>query len=69
MCEEAIKEFPRLADVIEVRITLANVYSMKGDHEKSEEQLRTSLEMNPEHALANNNLGFDGHSPAPAISL
>jgi tetratricopeptide (TPR) repeat protein len=57
-CEDTFKEFTRSADVIEVRISLANVYSMKGDHEKSEEQLRTILEMNPEHALASNNLGY-----------
>jgi tetratricopeptide (TPR) repeat protein len=58
LCEEALKEFTRLTDVIEVRQTLSSVYSTKGEHEKSEEQLRLVLELDPGQALAHNNLGY-----------
>lgn len=57
-CEETLKRFTRLADVQSVRYTLSNVYSLKGDHARSEEQLRLILEVDPDQELANNNLGY-----------
>jgi tetratricopeptide (TPR) repeat protein len=57
-CEETIREFPRPALVRTVRYALSNVYSLKGDHAKSEEQLRLILEADPDAHLANNNLGY-----------
>lgn len=57
-CEDTLKEFPQLIHVHKVRYTLSNVYSLKGDHAKSEEQLRLILESDPDAPLANNNLGY-----------
>lgn len=57
-CQDTMKEFPQAARVKSVRYTLSNVYSLKGDHAKSEEQLRMILEDDPDSALANNNLGY-----------
>jgi tetratricopeptide (TPR) repeat protein len=57
-CEETIREFPRPALVREVRYALSNVYSLKGDHAKSEAQLRLILDADPDAHLANNNLGY-----------
>jgi tetratricopeptide (TPR) repeat protein len=57
-CEDTLKQFTRLSDVQTVRLTLSNVYSLKADHAKSEEQLRLILEMDPDIPLANNNLGY-----------
>jgi tetratricopeptide (TPR) repeat protein len=58
VCEDALKELTRTKDVITVRISLSGAYSARGDHEKSEEQLRLILQIDPEFALANNNLGY-----------
>jgi tetratricopeptide (TPR) repeat protein len=60
VCEETLanKDFNRTALILETRITLSNVYSQKGDHAKSEEQLRLVLEMDPDVPLASNNLGY-----------
>jgi tetratricopeptide (TPR) repeat protein len=58
VCEETLKEFTRLAQVRQVRMTLSTVYSLQGEYEKSEEQLRLVLETDPDFALANNNLGY-----------
>jgi tetratricopeptide (TPR) repeat protein len=58
LCEETLAKFPKAISVIRVRQSLSNVYSLKGDHAKSEEQLRLILEMDPDEALANNNLGY-----------
>jgi len=57
-CEETMKEFPQSNRVRAVRYALSNTYSLKGDFEKSEEQLRLILETDPDAALANNNLGY-----------
>ena len=57
-CDDTLKRFTRLADIQELRYTLSNVYSLKGDHAKSEEQLRLILEVDSDQALANNNLGY-----------
>jgi tetratricopeptide (TPR) repeat protein len=57
-CEDTLNEFTRLNQVLDVRQALSTVYSLKGDHAKSEEQLRLILEMDPDQALASNNLGY-----------
>ena len=57
-CMETLKEFPRPDSVRSVRYALSNAYSARGDHAKSEEQLRLILETDPNAALANNNLGY-----------
>ena len=57
-CVETMKEFPQKSYVRMTRYTLSNVYSLKGDHDKSEEQLRLILEDDPDAPLANNNLGY-----------
>lgn len=57
-CTETMKEFPQQIRVQSIRYELSNIYSLKGEHEKSEEQLRLILEVDPEAPLANNNLGY-----------
>jgi tetratricopeptide (TPR) repeat protein len=57
-CQEIMREFPKQVDVLEARYALSNVYSLKGDHEKSEEQLRLILDFDPDAHLASNNLGY-----------
>jgi len=57
-CEETLKQFTLITQVQEIRQTLSIVYSLQGDHAKSEEQLRLILETDPDAALANNNLGY-----------
>ena len=57
-CEGTLKEFTLSHQVQQVRYALSTVYSLKGDHDKSEEQLRLILEVDPDAALANNNLGY-----------
>jgi tetratricopeptide (TPR) repeat protein len=57
-CEETLKKFTQATEVQKVRYTLSNIYSLKGDHAKSEEQLRLVLETDPDAPLANNNLGY-----------
>ncbi|HVK12664.1 MAG TPA: hypothetical protein VM597_28195 [Gemmataceae bacterium] len=55
---DTLKEFTGPVQVQAVRYSLSNVYSKSGDHAKSEAQLRLILEVDPESALANNNLGY-----------
>ncbi|HEX3151111.1 MAG TPA: tetratricopeptide repeat protein [Gemmataceae bacterium] len=57
-CEQTLHEFTNAASVQAVRYALSNVYSLQGDHAKSEEQLRLILEVDPDAPLANNNLGY-----------
>jgi tetratricopeptide (TPR) repeat protein len=57
-CEETLKKFTASAQVRTTRYMLSNVYSLQGDHDKSEEQLRLILEVSPDEPLANNNLGY-----------
>ena len=57
-CEATLKEFTQPVRVRAIRLTLSNVYSLKLDHARSEEQLRLVLETDPDQALANNNLGY-----------
>lgn len=57
-CQDIMREFPRQSDVVEARYALSNTYSLKGDHEKSEEQLRLILDIDPDAHLASNNLGY-----------
>jgi tetratricopeptide (TPR) repeat protein len=57
-CEQTLQKFTRLKNVLQVRQTLGIVYSLKGDHAKSEEQLRLILEFDPDQARAHNDLGY-----------
>jgi tetratricopeptide (TPR) repeat protein len=57
-CEQTLKEFTGVLQVQAVRYTLSTVYSLHGEHAKSEEQLRLVLEVDPDAPLANNNLGY-----------
>jgi tetratricopeptide (TPR) repeat protein len=57
-CEETLKKFTAAAQVRSIRFTLSNVYSLQGEHPKSEEQLWLILEVDPDEAQANNNLGY-----------
>jgi tetratricopeptide (TPR) repeat protein len=57
-CQNTMTEFPKQADVVEARYALSSVFSLKGDHEKSEEQLRLILDVDPDAHLASNNLGY-----------
>ena len=57
-CEQTLKEFTGALQVQSVRYTLSSVYSLQGDHAKSEEQLRLILEVDPDAPLASNNLGY-----------
>jgi tetratricopeptide (TPR) repeat protein len=57
-CLETMKEFDRPAILRETRIALSVVYSLQEDHAKAEQQLRLILEADPDHPLANNNLGY-----------
>lgn len=57
-CEQTLQKFTRLKNVLQVRQTLGIVYSLKGDHPKSEEQLRLILEVDPDQARAHNDLGY-----------
>lgn len=57
-CTGILTDFPQQKNVLDVRYTLSNIYSLKRDHQKSEEQLRLILETDPDAHLANNNLGY-----------
>ena len=57
-CEAMLKEYSQAAQVREVRYTLSHVYSTMGEHAKSEGQLRLILELDPNDATANNDLGY-----------
>jgi tetratricopeptide (TPR) repeat protein len=57
-CLKTMDKFPQAERVRAMRYALSNAYSLKGDHDKSEEQLRLVLESEPYAALANNNLGY-----------
>lgn len=58
LCEESLEKFPRAIHVVQTRLALSTVHSLHGDHTKSEEQLRLVLDLDPDQALANNNLGY-----------
>ena len=51
-------EYPALADRQEVRYNLAIVYSAAGKLDLAESQLRAILDVDPDHAGACNNLGY-----------
>ena len=55
---DTLKEFTGPVQVQAVRQSLSNAYSKGGEHAKSEAQLRLILEVDPDNALANNNLGY-----------
>ena len=57
-CESLLKEATQSGEIKQVRYTLSTVYTLKGDHEKSEGQLLKILEDDPNDAGANNDLGY-----------
>ncbi len=57
-CLALLKEAQRPGDVRDVRQTLSVVYSNAGQHTKAEEQLALVLEVDPNDATANNDLGY-----------
>lgn len=56
--EALLKEYSRPGQVRDIRLTLSNIYSSRGDQAKSEEQLRLVLDADPNDAGANNDLGY-----------
>jgi tetratricopeptide (TPR) repeat protein len=56
--EVMLKEFTKSGDIRAVRLVLAHIYQDMGEHAKSEDQLRILLELEPNDALACNNLGY-----------
>ncbi|MCE9529865.1 MAG: tetratricopeptide repeat protein [Planctomycetes bacterium] len=57
-CETLLKEVIQADEIKLVRYTLSSVYHLKGDHEKSEEQLKNILADDPNDPGANNDLGY-----------
>jgi tetratricopeptide (TPR) repeat protein len=57
-CEALLKELTQADEVRRARTALATIYTLKGDHEKSEALLRKVLEDEPNDPEANNNLGY-----------
>jgi tetratricopeptide (TPR) repeat protein len=57
-CTDTLNQFTQPSQVEAVRYSLSTVYSLQGDHARSEEQLRLILEVDPDAPLANNNLGY-----------
>lgn len=55
---ETLQTFTAPGQVQAVRFALSNLYSRSGEYAKSEAQLRLILEVDPDHPLANNNLGY-----------
>jgi tetratricopeptide (TPR) repeat protein len=57
-CQELLKEYNLPGEVREVRHTLSGVYSLAHDGAGAEEQLQKVLEVDPNDATANNDLGY-----------
>lgn len=57
-CLKLLEEYKQPSDILEIRYLLSSVYSALHDHAKSEEQLKLILEMDPDNATANNDLGY-----------
>jgi tetratricopeptide (TPR) repeat protein len=57
-CKAMLKDNNRLAEEIEVRYLLSNVYSAAKRHADSEEQLQLILKIEPDNATVNNDLGY-----------
>ncbi len=57
-CKALLKDNNRLAEVVEVRYLLSNVYAAAKRHADSEEQLQLILKIEPDNATVNNDLGY-----------
>ncbi|HEY8503117.1 MAG TPA: tetratricopeptide repeat protein, partial [Gemmataceae bacterium] len=57
-CERMLKEYAEPHEVREVRYALATVYSAARQYARAEEQLRLILDIDPNDATANNDLGY-----------
>lgn len=57
-CKDLLKEFNDPKDIRDIRYTLSGLYSYAGDKEKSAEQLQAILDVDPNDATANNDLGY-----------
>ena len=57
-CNAMLKEHTQPGDVLEIRYLLSNVYSSAKQQAKAEEQLQRILEIDPNSATANNDLGY-----------
>lgn len=57
-CQGMLKEYNQLKEIRTVRMALALAFGAAHDYDKSEEQLRLVLEGDPDHATANNDLGY-----------
>ena len=54
-----MKDFPdKRDDILECQFSLSNTYVQKGDMRKGEEILEKVLEVNPDNAQVNNDLGY-----------
>jgi tetratricopeptide (TPR) repeat protein len=57
--EQVLKEYPDEKQVVQLsQFTLSNIYVQKGELRKGEEILEKVLEVNPDNAQANNDLGY-----------
>jgi tetratricopeptide (TPR) repeat protein len=57
-CKALLKDNNRVAEVVEVRYLLSNVYAAAKRHADSEEQLQLILKIEPDNATVNNDLGY-----------
>jgi tetratricopeptide (TPR) repeat protein len=57
-CKALLKDNSRLAEVVELRYLLSNVYAAAKRHADSEEQLQLILKIEPDNATVNNDLGY-----------
>ncbi len=57
-CKALLKEFPKPADVHDIRYALSNVYSAAHDYPKAERELERVIEATPDDAVAYNDLGY-----------
>jgi tetratricopeptide (TPR) repeat protein len=57
-CDALLKELTQANEIKRVRFTLAAIFTLKGDHDKSNAHLEKVLEDDPNDAEANNDLGY-----------
>ena len=57
-CLDLLKEYNQAKEVRSIRLTLSNIYSLTHDLDRAEDQLKQILELDPNDATANNDLGY-----------
>jgi Flp pilus assembly protein TadD len=57
-CQAMLKEYTQDKEVLEIRYHLSGVYTYAKDHDRAAEQLQLILQKDPNHATANNDLGY-----------